>query len=132
MTRIKYIRLLTENFDDTLKFYRDSMELKMTHLNEKSNYAEFDLDGTMMSLFDRNYMASALGMEAKSRFHECADKQVIVLDVDDVDQVYENLRSKGIIFLAEPTDRPEWTVRTAHLRDPEGNIIEFNSALKSS
>ena len=32
---------------------------------------------------------------------------------------------KGVEFAVGPTDRPDWYLRTAHFRDPEGNLIEL-------
>jgi catechol 2,3-dioxygenase-like lactoylglutathione lyase family enzyme len=29
-------------------------------------------------------------------------------------------------------DRPEWGIRTAHFRDPDGNLIEINQPLKET
>jgi len=35
-----------------------------------------------------------------------------------------------LFFETEPTDRSVWGIRTAHFRDPDGNLIEINHALK--
>ena len=51
-------------------------------------------------------------------------------DVDDVDAVYEELGSRGATFLTEPRDQPVAFIRTAHLRDPAGHLIEINSPLQ--
>jgi catechol-2,3-dioxygenase len=29
----------------------------------------------------------------------------------------------------EPASHPEWGIRTAYLRDPDGNLIEINSQI---
>jgi hypothetical protein len=39
------------------------------------------------------------------------------------------LKARGAQFVADLTDRPDWGIRTAHLRDPDGNLIELNSPL---
>ena len=36
---------------------------------------------------------------------------------------------KGINFINEPTDMPDWGMRVVHLRDPEENLIEFFTPL---
>ena len=56
----------------------------------------------------------------------------VVLSVDDVDEVYVSLKQRGVEFLSVPEDRPHWGVRTAHLQDPEGNLIEINSPVGHS
>ena len=50
------------------------------------------------------------------------DRAMLVFEVPNVDARVAELKSRGVEIIAEPVDRPEWTVRTAHLRDPEGNL----------
>jgi uncharacterized glyoxalase superfamily protein PhnB len=42
--------------------------------------------------------------------------------VADIAGLYENLRSRGVEFLAPPEQQP-WGGALAHLRDPDGNIL---------
>lgn len=44
--------------------------------------------------------------------------------VDDVDNVYEHLESKGVKFIKELHDEP-WGGRQATFTDPDGNILEI-------
>lgn len=46
------------------------------------------------------------------------------LFVDDVEGCARFYR-EAFGFVTEPHDRPEWVMRVAHLRDPEGNLIEL-------
>jgi predicted enzyme related to lactoylglutathione lyase len=52
------------------------------------------------------------------------------LNVEDVDAACLELQKKGIAILVPPIDRPAWTIRTAHFKDPDGNIIEINSYMR--
>jgi predicted enzyme related to lactoylglutathione lyase len=49
--------------------------------------------------------------------------------VDDVDRTTEQLKSRGAQIVVEPMSHPEWGIRTLHLRDPDGNLIEVNSQM---
>ena len=49
--------------------------------------------------------------------------------MDNVDDTYVALKEKGVIFVNEPTNMPDWGMRTVHLRDPEDNLIELFSPL---
>jgi lactoylglutathione lyase len=49
--------------------------------------------------------------------------------VDNVDEVYQRLKDHNGILMAPPTDRPDWGIRTAHFRDPDGNLIEIYTNL---
>jgi catechol 2,3-dioxygenase-like lactoylglutathione lyase family enzyme len=49
--------------------------------------------------------------------------------VENVDEAFEDLKSRGVEFFIEPTDR-EWGRRTAHLRDPDGVIWEISQSIQ--
>ena len=36
---------------------------------------------------------------------------------------------RGARPVAPPVDRPAWGIRTAHYRDPDGNLVEINKPL---
>jgi lactoylglutathione lyase len=57
------------------------------------------------------------------------DKAVIVIEVENVDETYKELKSKGVQFLNEPKDMAAWGIRVTHFRDPENNLIELHSLL---
>jgi uncharacterized glyoxalase superfamily protein PhnB len=57
------------------------------------------------------------------------DKVMLTFNVPDVDGLFEELSAKGAKFVNEPHDREVWFLRVAHLRDPEGNLIEFNAPM---
>jgi catechol 2,3-dioxygenase-like lactoylglutathione lyase family enzyme len=42
--------------------------------------------------------------------------------VEDVDRIYADARSKGVVFSSEPQDQ-DWGARVASLRDPDGNNL---------
>jgi lactoylglutathione lyase len=56
-------------------------------------------------------------------------RSVVVTAVDDVDALYEELRSKGVEFIRIPEDR-RWGMRTAHFKDPDGNVWEIHTRLR--
>jgi predicted enzyme related to lactoylglutathione lyase len=60
---------------------------------------------------------------------QMADKVALTFEVDDVDETYNRLSSKGVHFVTEPHNQEAWVLRVAHLRDPEGNLIEINAPL---
>ena len=58
------------------------------------------------------------------------EKSMISFEVAKVDETYQALLSKGIKFVNEPTDMPDWGMRTVHFRDPEDNLIELFTPLE--
>jgi len=63
---------------------------------------------------------------------DAQDRMTIVLRVDDVDQVFEKLNSRGVRFDTKPEDREAWGCRTALFRDPSGNLLELNADLQGA
>ena len=49
--------------------------------------------------------------------------------VENVDEAFEELKSKGVVFIVDPVDR-EWSRRTAHFKDPEGVIWEISQSIE--
>ncbi|MEO7673356.1 MAG: VOC family protein [Pyrinomonadaceae bacterium] len=47
---------------------------------------------------------------------------VLYFDCENLDGTVEDLKSKGLVFDEDPTDR-EWLWRQAYLKDPNGNKI---------
>lgn len=54
--------------------------------------------------------------------HEPLNNIVLYFECDDLDSEVERLRSLGLDFDEDPTDRP-WLWRQAYLKDPNGNKI---------
>ena len=52
------------------------------------------------------------------------DGAVVVLSVESVDDVVARLRAQGT-EVGDPFDRPDWGIRVAHVRDPDGNLVEL-------
>ena len=46
-----------------------------------------------------------------------------------MNDTYHVFLEKGVNFINEPTDLPDWGMRVVHLRDPEENLIEFFTPL---
>jgi len=46
----------------------------------------------------------------------------IYFEDSNIEDLVTSLKSKGIIFISEPEDKP-WLWREAHLNDPDGNHI---------
>lgn len=126
--RMTHVRLLATDFGALFKFYSESLGLGV-RFQEEGIYAEFDTGPALLSIFHREFMAEAIQHAAP---HESAlplQRPVVILSVGDVDAVYVTLKDRGVEFLTAPTDRSHWGVRTAHLTDPDGNLVELNSPI---
>jgi catechol 2,3-dioxygenase-like lactoylglutathione lyase family enzyme len=123
-------RLLVTDFTATFAFYDAVLPrlagARLAGGGPAGPYASWDVDGEgLLSLFDRRGMASITGDTDRSR----SDTAMLVCRVSDVDEGTRLCLEHGAELVAAPADRPEWGagLRTAHLRDPDGVLIELQS-----
>ena len=127
---LNYVRLLTNQFDVMWEFYVDVLGMKPRLGKENGVYEEFLINGSTLSIYKREYMGNALNTTLSVLSSQPQDTAVIILQVPNVDKAYQELSKNGVNFITKPADREEWIIRTAHLRDPDGNLIELNEPLK--
>lgn len=129
--KLNGIRLLVKDFDECFRFYSEKMGLKVTWGELGGEYASFEAgQGEGIAIFPSDLMAPAVGNTDQSlppaNYRE---KVCIPIEVEDVDKTYEELLARGVEFLNKPTDMGGWGMRTVHLRDTEGNLIELYAPL---
>ena len=128
---LNYVRLLTDNYTAMWDFYVNKLGMKPRLGRENGVYEEFLIQGAVLSLYKREYMGNALNKSKLGKFpSKPQDTVAIILQVTNVDNAYKELKEKGVEFITTPEDMKEWVIRTAHLRYPDGNLIELNEPLK--
>ncbi|NUR84709.1 MAG: glyoxalase/bleomycin resistance/extradiol dioxygenase family protein [Nonomuraea sp.] len=123
-----YPRLLVRDFPASVAFYRAVLRLEPVKELTEAAYANWDIDGQAgLVLFGRQNLARVVGTADLPAGGQ--DTVMLVMRVDDVDAEADRVAGLGATVVAPPQDRPEWGpgLRTAHLRDPEGNLIELQS-----
>jgi len=128
-------RLLVTRFAEMFDFYQavlpEMLGAKLMKGTAAGPYANWDVeDQAVLVLFDRATLAAVVGTSALPVAAAPAqDHHMFVCRVDDVDAGAELCVRYGATLVVPPTDWPEWgpTLRSAHLRDPEGNLIELQS-----
>ena len=127
--KYEYTRLLVTNFKACFLFYRDIMGFKATYGTEDDVYADFDTGATTIALFGRQNMSEAIGTTNRPPQAKSQDAFCLCFTVENVNAACEQLKLKGVGLVTEPTDRTGWGIRTAHFRDPDGNLIEISQSL---
>ncbi|MFI6827462.1 VOC family protein [Kribbella sp. NPDC050241] len=129
-----YPRLLVRDFPAAVDFYRPALAelygVQPVKVIPEAQYANWDLDGqTSLVLFGRAMIASTIGTAALPADVESQDASMLVLKVDAVDPATAVLEKLGAVVLTPPQDRPRWgpNLRTAHLRAPDGTLLELQS-----
>lgn len=124
------IRLLVSDFDKTFLFYRDIIGFKVIWGGIGENYAQFQTGNSgALGIFSKKMMADAIGASHLPSQVTSQDSIALIFSVNDVDEFYKKIYPKGINFVNKPTDQCDWGIRVVHLRDPEGNLLEFSSEL---
>lgn len=118
-----YPRLLTGagRFEAMLEFYRDGLGLVPAKVLP-GRYASFDIGAV-----------TALALIAGDEFDGIAqpgeiggDRQMVVLRVADVDAFTGRTVAHGGTAVTPPADR-DYGLRSAHYRDPDGNLVELQA-----
>ena len=126
---LTHLRLLVSNYKETFLFYRDLLGLNVDWGDEETGYAEFNTGSIQLALFKKEFMAQVLPSINQLSSFTSMDKTSLIFAVDNVDEVYQRLKDHNGILMAPPTDRRDWGIRTAHFRDPDGNLIEIYTNL---
>ncbi|HEV2462120.1 MAG TPA: VOC family protein [Ktedonobacterales bacterium] len=128
--KIINVRLLTGDFAATLHFWRDVMQLPVAYGDEVMGYAYLTAGDVGVELMGRDTFAEALGDATPA---PAAGRQtVLVFNVEDVDATYADLVVRGAAPVHAPVDRPEWQARTAHVADPDGQLVEIYEKLEAA
>lgn len=121
------VRLLVGDFAACYHFYADVLGLKPQSGAVNGPYEKFSpaVGSAGIALQDRAMMAEVLG-----ELGDAPDghRSLVVLRVDDLDAYCAQITSRGATLLRGPapmTDR----MRVAHLKDPEGNLVELQQWL---
>ncbi len=125
------VRLLVMDFRKCFKFYAEQLGLEPVWGDENGCYASFKVaDGIEgLAIFSSDFMAPAAGNADKAQPSGYREKSMIVFEVDSVDEAYQRLQEKGVSFINQPVDMPDWGMRVVHFRDPEENLIELFTPL---
>ncbi|MGW3492264.1 VOC family protein [Streptomyces sp. NPDC001020] len=121
------VRILVSDFAACYRFYADVLGLKPQSGAVDGPYEKFSpVTGSAgIALQDRTMMAQVLGeLGDEATGH----RSLVVLRVDDLEAYCEGITTRGATLLHGPapmTDR----MRVAHLKDPEGNLVELQQWL---
>ncbi|MFF4952909.1 VOC family protein [Streptomyces chattanoogensis] len=121
------VRLLVADFRTSYRFYRDVLGLKPQFEAEDGPYVKFlcDSGSAGIALQERADMAEVIGeLGAEPGGY----RSLVVLRVEDVDAYCAEITGRGAVLVHGPgpmTDR----MKVAHLKDPEGNLLELQEWL---
>lgn len=117
LQNLSYVTLWSVKFDEMRRLYKEVLGLPL--VEESSSFMMFETKGSRLA-----FHRLAKGPRIDRRSVE------LHFEVNDVDEVYDSLRRKGVKFEEKPANRP-WGTRMASFYDPEGYAVEIVGPLKS-
>ena len=121
------VRLLVSDFATCYRFYCEILGLKPQPGATEGPYEKFSpaTGSAGIALQDRSMMAEVLDELGDTA---TGHRSLVVLRVDDLDAYCEQITSRGATLLHGPSPMTE-RMRVAHLKDPEGNLVELQEWL---
>lgn len=131
--KLSNVRLLTNDFQKSVTFYRDTMDFMIGTYAEEMQFASFKTGDAKIEIFARTQISEIIGEKNLPIDVKSQTKILLCFEVEKIDEVCAGLKKKGVTFINEPHDQKDWDARVAHLRDPDGNVIElYKHPLKES
>lgn len=121
------VRLLVSDFAACYRFYADVLGLKPQSGAEQGPYEKFSpaTGSAGIAIQDRAMMAEVLGeLGATANGH----RSLVALRVDDLDTMCARITAHGVALVNGPAPMAD-RMRVAHLKDPEGNLVELQEWL---
>ena len=121
--QIDYVMIVVSDMNLSVRFYRDLLGIALKF--ESPDWTEFVTGVTTLALHGGGIKgASAEGFE--NRAGSCS----IGFNVPNLDQTYEELKSKGVVFVMPPSAREGEGTRLAVALGPDGLPISFAQLVK--
>ncbi|MGB1286398.1 MAG: VOC family protein, partial [Aggregatilineales bacterium] len=124
--RVNATVLFVQNLEKMMVFYRDTLGLEVVFSDEVSfAFRMVEQDFALVTVSEG---AKMLSNEVFASRQASNSHVMLCVDIDNIDDVYQVLKSKGVTFIKPPVDQ-HWGYRTAYFADPEGNIWEFRQSI---
>lgn len=127
--QLTHQRLLVSNYKDSFLFYRDVLGFDVDWGDENTGYAEFNTGDLHLAVLQKELMAQVVPTLEQFLPINKQNTIILIFAVDNVDEVYQELKKNNVTIVTPPQDRPDWGIRTAHFRDPDGNLMEIYTNL---
>jgi len=111
--------LLIEDFDKSLKFYKEVLGLKIN--TQEGKFANFKLGETELAIFQKDEAAAMFPQKYMSKGGGIS----LSFQVPKIKKAVEILEAKGVTIIEGPK-KTVWGQVVAYFLDPDGNIWEVS------
>jgi lactoylglutathione lyase len=115
--QVDYIMIIVSDMKRSVEFYRDTLGLQLKF--ESPEWTEFLTGSTTLALHGGGERGERL--QGKKRAGTCS----IGFNVENLDQTFEQLQTRGIHFMMAPQAREGESIKLAVALDPDGLEITF-------
>jgi predicted enzyme related to lactoylglutathione lyase len=125
--KFTHVCLITQKLEVLRDFYREVLKVEPKIYRE--DYLEFPTEGAILSL----YKQGSLDKTVPGAMLAAANRSIMLeFQVADVDREYTRLKQSQfpLDWVMAPTTFP-WGNRSIYFRDPEGNMLNLYSVVKS-
>jgi lactoylglutathione lyase len=124
-------RLIVVDLPAAFRFYRDVIGLRPMADPPQPPYAAFKPElGSALALHERTALVEDLAGALRVTGERGGDQAVVALRVDDLSSYLAEVAARGGRVVAGPVELGG-RIRSAYLRDPEGNLIEIQQWLST-
>ncbi len=121
MRKLNDICLFVQDFEGSIKFYEEKLGFEI--IRRQPGYVEFNFNGTGVTLWNEKGVYAAIPKEEIGKKGSHFMLAVKVQTLQDVDDICNEIMSRGVEFISEPKTYP-WGARAAYFKDNSGNIWE--------
>jgi lactoylglutathione lyase len=123
--KLNYIILYVADLERSLTFYRDKLGLPVRGIH--GTYIEFDTGSTVLAMLPLQEAKEMTGLNVPQEARTSNTFELGFV-VENVQEMIEGLRQKGVPVLVEPKTKP-WGQVVAYVADPDGHYIEICTAM---
>lgn len=118
--QVDYTMVIVSDMKRSVQFYRDTLGIPLKF--ESPEWTEFDTGATTLALHGGGVAKEYQDTGDQSKTAGCCS---IGFNVDNLDQTYEELKAKGMVFVDPPAERDGQGIKLAVGLDPDGLPISF-------
>jgi lactoylglutathione lyase len=123
--KVDYVMVNVSDMNRSVEFYRDKLGIPLKFQSE--GWTEFQTETTTLALHGGGKPQERSKADASTTF---AGTCSIGFNVENVDQVYEQLKGRGVHFVMPPTIREGEGIKLTVCIDPDGLAVSFGESLR--
>ncbi|GAB3056547.1 VOC family protein [Virgibacillus ainsalahensis] len=121
------LELFVDNIEKSVEFYRNILEFNVPK-EIKENYISVRKGDVVLGLGEMKNLSDHHPLKASSNGQQIGLGVEIVLEVEDINDVYNKVVAKGYPIQTELTTRP-WGMVDFRLIDPDGYYLRITSSI---